>query len=158
MCLAQPIVSRLIDIFLLKSLVLACIMMLGIGSLLCESANGLPLLLTGRAVQGLGAGGLMVLSYAIYVDTNESSEPESSSMPESSSRPESSSGLKFLAAISLFVAAGTVCGPFIGASLSNSHQWVTTVLLLERCELTIVPALDFPTKHTHLRHTWCACI
>ncbi|KAJ6276549.1 hypothetical protein J3E71DRAFT_187054 [Bipolaris maydis] len=111
MCLAQPLISRLTDVFILKSLALASIMMLGIGSLLCESANGLPLLLTGRTVQGLGAGGLTVLSYAVHVDTNKSSVPKSSS------------GLKFLAAISISVAAGTICGPFIGAVLSNSHEW-----------------------------------
>lgn len=112
MCLAQPVVAQLTYMFRLKSLVLASIVMLGVGSLLCEGANGLPLLLTGRTVQGLGAGSLMVLSYSVYDDKNESSEPEYSSR------------LRFLAAISIFVAAGTVCGPFIGAALSNSHQWV----------------------------------
>lgn len=118
--------------------------MLGVGSLLCESADGIPLLLTGRTVQGLGAGGLMVLSYAVYVDMNTQSG--------------SGSGPKFLAAISVFVAAGTVCGPFIGAALSDSHHWVTTVPLLEKRELTTVPALDFPSEHSNVRGTWCACI
>jgi MFS family permease len=126
--------------------------MLGVGSLLCESADGIPLLLTGRTVQGLGAGGLMVLSYAVYVDMNTQSESESGSGSGSGSGP------KFLAAISVFVAAGTVCGPFIGAALSDSHHWVTTVPLLEKRELTTVPALDFPSEHTYVRGTWCACI
>ncbi|KNG52824.1 MFS multidrug transporter [Stemphylium lycopersici] len=95
------------NVFLQKSVVLASIMMLGIGSLLCESADGMPLLLTGRIVQGAGAGGLIVLSYAVYGSTDLEGE----------SRP------KFLAAISLSAAAGTVCGPFIGAALSDSHHW-----------------------------------
>ncbi|KAI0570890.1 MFS multidrug transporter [Pyrenophora tritici-repentis] len=105
MCLSQPMVARLSDIFNRKSLVLASILMLGIGSFVCDSANGIPLLLTGRTIQGLGAGGLMVLSYAVYGDMGPLSGP------------------KFLAAISLFVAAGTVSGPFIGAALSASHHW-----------------------------------
>lgn len=144
MCLSQPIVSRLSNIFLQKSLVLASIVMLGVGSLLCESADGIPLLLTGRTIQGLGAGGLMVLCYAVYVDMK--------------TQNESGSGPKFLAAISVSIATGTVCGPFIGAALSDSHYWVTAVLLLERHELTTVPALDFPPEHTRVRGTWCACI
>ncbi|RYN73288.1 hypothetical protein AA0119_g13618, partial [Alternaria tenuissima] len=36
---------------------------------------------------------------------------------------ESGSGPKFLAAISVSIATGTVCGPFIGAALSDSHYW-----------------------------------
>lgn len=150
MCLSQPIVSRLSNVFLQKSLVLASIMMLGIGSLLCESADGVPLLLTGRTVQGLGAGGLMVLSYAVCGDMNKQSKGGSGS--------GSGSGPKFLAAISLFVAAGTICGPFIGAALSDNHHWVTIVPLLERRELTTVPALDLPSEHTHVRGTGCACV
>ncbi|KAF1828120.1 MFS general substrate transporter [Decorospora gaudefroyi] len=100
MCLSQPIVARLSEVFNRKSLVLASILTLGIGSLVCESASGMPLLLAGRTIQGLGAGGLMVLSYAVYGDLGPLSGP------------------KFLAAISLFVAAGTVSGPFVGAALS----------------------------------------
>lgn len=146
MCLVQPIVSRLIDVFLFKSLVLASIVMLGIGSLLCESADGLSLLLIGRTVQGLGAGGLTVLCYAVYDKMNKPSGSKSSN------------ALKFLAAISLFVATGTICGPFIGAALSNSHQWVTTVPLLERHELTTVLALDFPSEYTYVHCTWCTCV
>lgn len=146
MCLVQPIVSRLVDVFLFKSLVLASIVMLGIGSLLCESADGLPLLLIGRTVQGLGAGGLTMLSYAVYGQMNKPNEPKSSN------------ALKFLAAISLFVAAGTICGPFIGAALSNNHQWVANVPLLQRRELTTILALDFSSQHTHVHCTWCACI
>ena len=102
----------------------------------------MPLLLTGRIVQGTGAGGLIVLSYAVYGSTDL----------ESGSRP------KFLAAISLSAAAGTVCGPFIGAALSDSHHWVTALLLFETWELTTAPALDFPSEYTHMRGTWCACI
>jgi len=108
MCLSQPIVSQLSRVFLQKSLILASIIMLGVGSLLCESANGMPLLLTGRIVQGLGAGGPILLCYAVYGDT----------------APGSGSSPKFIAAISLFAAAGTVCGPFIGAALSEGHYWV----------------------------------
>jgi MFS family permease len=133
MCLSQPIVARLSEISNQKSLVLGSILTLGIGSLVCESASGIPLLLTGRTIQGLGAGGLMVLSYSVYGDMGKLSGP------------------KFLAAISLFVAAGTVSGPFVGAALSAKHHWVSTALLLRRTQLTTAPALDLSAKHTHVR-------
>ncbi|OAL42658.1 MFS general substrate transporter, partial [Pyrenochaeta sp. DS3sAY3a] len=105
MCMSLPILSRLAHVFDRKSVILASIMMLGVGSLVCESADTIALLLVGRVVQGLGAGGLTVLSYALYGDL------------------ESQDGLKFLTAISLFIAAGTVCGPLIGAALSHSNHW-----------------------------------
>ena len=110
----------------------------------------------------------MVLSYAVCGDMDtqsESSEGDgTTSSRETTKRTECKDGAKdgggskFLAAISLFVAAGTVCGPFIGAALSDSHHWVTIVPVLERRELTTAPALDFPSEHTHVRCTWSARI
>lgn len=84
-------------------------MLLGIGSLVCDSADSLPLLLIGRAIQGLGAGGLTVQSYALYGDL-EASDP--------------GKGLNFLTAMSLCIAAGTICGPFVGAALNHGQNWV----------------------------------
>lgn len=106
MCISQPILAKLSDIFDRKNVILASVVMLGAGSLICESANTTPCLIVGRTVQGFGAGGLTVLSYALYGDL----DPRS--------------GLRFLTAISLFIAAGTVCGPLIGAALSKGHHWV----------------------------------
>ncbi|KAL5378643.1 hypothetical protein PMIN06_011500 [Paraphaeosphaeria minitans] len=105
MCMSQPILARLSDVFNRRSIILASVLMLGVGSLVCESADTTALLLVGRTVQGFGAGGLTVLSYALYGDL----EPRS--------------GLRFLTALSLFIAAGTVCGPLLGAALSAGHQW-----------------------------------
>ncbi|KAF9730138.1 hypothetical protein PMIN04_007915 [Paraphaeosphaeria minitans] len=105
MCMSQPILARLSDVFNRRSIILASILMLGIGSLVSDSADTTALLLVGRTVQGFGAGGLTVLSYALYGDL----EPRS--------------GLRFLTALSLFIAAGTVCGPLLGAALSKGHQW-----------------------------------
>jgi MFS family permease len=150
MCLSQPIVSRLSYIFNRKSIILASIMMLGIGSLVCESTSAMALLLTGRTIQGLGAGGLMVLSYALYVDLESLYGDLESPYANSESLygdMGSLSAPRFLAAISLFVAAGTVCGPFLGAALSGHHHWVAVAPMLQSLKLTIAPALDFSTKH-----------
>lgn len=130
MCMSLPILSRLANVFDRKSVILASIMMLGVGSLVCESANTIALLLVGRIVQGLGAGGLTVLSYALYGDL----EPQD--------------GLKFLTAISLFIAAGTVCGPLIGAALSHGNHWVSPLRRSQHVELTAIPALDLSLERS----------
>jgi hypothetical protein len=82
----------------------------------------------------------MVLSYGVYGDKGERN------------------GFKFLAAISIFVAAGTVSGPFVGAALSANHHWVTTVLLLPGSELTTAPALDLSSKYPHVCGTGHTCV
>jgi MFS family permease len=129
MCISQPILFRLSHVFHRKSVVLASIVMLGVGSMVSESANAIALLLLGRTVQGFGAGGLTVLSYALYGD-----------LPHSS-------GLKFLAAISFSVAAGTVSGPLVGAALSNGNHWVRSFQKYQSCRLTVRQALDFSYEH-----------
>jgi MFS family permease len=140
MCLSQPIVAGLSYVLNRKSLILASVMILGVGSLVCESTSAMALLLTGRTIQGIGAGGLMVLSYALCVDLKPPSGP------------------RFLAAISLFIAAGTVCGPFVGAALSDHHHWVVAASILQNLMLTIASALDFSTKHPHVSSAWCASV
>ncbi|KAL5370904.1 hypothetical protein DPSP01_014603 [Paraphaeosphaeria sporulosa] len=105
MCISQPILARLSDVFNRRSIILASITVLGVGSLICDSADTTAMLLAGRAVQGFGAGGLTVLSYALYGDL----EPRS--------------GLRFLTAMSLSLATGTVCGPLLGAALSEGNNW-----------------------------------
>ena len=104
--MSQPLLYRLSEVFTRKGVVLVSIMILGVGSLICESAGVVALLLAGRTIQGFGAGGLTALSYALFGD-----------LPPRS-------GLKFLTAISLSAAAGTVCGPLVGAALSEGHHWV----------------------------------
>lgn len=138
MCMSQPILARLSDVFNRRSIILASVLMLGVGSLVCESADTTALLLVGRTVQGFGAGGLTVLSYALYGDL----EPRS--------------GLRFLTALSLFIAAGTVCGPLLGAALSEGHQWVSPCCTHRSSELTIAQALDFPSECSLVPGAWGA--
>ena len=80
--------------------------MLGIGSMICEDAQFMASLLAGRGLQGLGAGGLTVLSYVSFGDL----DPQD--------------GLRFMTATGMSMATGTVCGPLIGAALSGGGNWV----------------------------------
>lgn len=110
MCIAQPIFSKLSSILACRGVVLSSIVLLAVGSTVCERATTLLLILVGRTVQGLGAGGLTILPYALY-DHLEGLAPES--------------GMRFVSAIAVSSAVGTVCGPLVGAISDGDQDWVT---------------------------------
>jgi MFS family permease len=105
-CVSVPIAAHLSESIERKSVILSLIMMLGLGSLAGDYSKDMAMFLAGRGVQGLGAGGLVAMTYTIYGDMNERSKQ------------------RFLVAICCFTAAGTVGGPFIGAAISESGNWV----------------------------------
>ncbi|MFC9535669.1 MFS transporter [Streptomyces sp. NPDC056975] len=59
-----PLTGRLADRLGIKHVMLACSGTFAAGSLLCALANGLPMLVTGRILQG-AVGGLLSMSYAL---------------------------------------------------------------------------------------------
>jgi MFS family permease len=72
-----------------------------------DHAESMETLLVGRSVQGFGAGGLIMLAYAVYGD-----------LEQSPSAP------RFLRGLTCSIAVGTACGPFVGAALSDHGLWV----------------------------------
>src|SRR4051812_6917010 len=60
-----PLYGRLGDRFGRRNVMLAALAVFVIGSLACGMAPDLPLLISARVLQGLGGGGLMVLSQAL---------------------------------------------------------------------------------------------
>ncbi|MFB5192622.1 MDR family MFS transporter [Alicyclobacillus fastidiosus] len=66
MTACMPILGKLSDIFGRKRLYLISIALFMIGSLVSGSAPTMELLLLGRAIQGVGAGGLMPLAMVIF--------------------------------------------------------------------------------------------
>jgi MFS family permease len=66
-CVATPIVGRLGDIRGRKPLLLAMLASVVVGSLMCALATSLPLMLAGRAVQGLG-GAIFPLAFGVIRD------------------------------------------------------------------------------------------
>jgi EmrB/QacA subfamily drug resistance transporter len=65
---AGPIFGKLSDIFGRRPIYMAAIGLFVIGSLLCGLANTMGQLIAARAVQGIGAGGLMPLAFIIVGD------------------------------------------------------------------------------------------
>ena len=105
-CVSVPVLSHLAESFERKNVVLSSALILGLGSLVGDYAQSMPMLLAGRSLQGLGVGGLVALSYTIYGEMEQ--------LP----------GCRFLDAIYFCTAAGTIGGPFIGAVISDHGLWV----------------------------------
>lgn len=63
-----PIYGKLGDILGRKNLFIAALGIFLLGSVIGGMADSMTLLITGRAVQGIGAGGMMILSQAIIAD------------------------------------------------------------------------------------------
>ncbi|HEX5326610.1 MAG TPA: MFS transporter [Acetobacteraceae bacterium] len=63
--IAAPAYGRLADLFGRRRLMLAALVVFSAAALLCAGARSMWLLLIGRAVQGLGGGGLMTLAQAL---------------------------------------------------------------------------------------------
>jgi MFS family permease len=66
-CAATPIVGRLGDLHGRKRLLIAMLASVVLGSLMCALATSLPLMLAGRAVQGLG-GAIFPLAFGVIRD------------------------------------------------------------------------------------------
>lgn len=69
MTIFMPILGKLADVYGRKRVYLSCIALFIGGSIVSGLAGSMPLLLVGRGIQGIGAGGLMPLAMVILGDT-----------------------------------------------------------------------------------------
>jgi EmrB/QacA subfamily drug resistance transporter len=69
MTMFMPILGKLADLFGRKRIYLTCVGLFIAGSIVCGLAQSMPMLLVGRGIQGIGAGGLMPLAMVILGDT-----------------------------------------------------------------------------------------
>lgn len=65
----MPIIGKLADLYGRKKVYLTCMALFIGGSIVCGLASSMTMLLAGRALQGVGAGGLMPLALVIIGDT-----------------------------------------------------------------------------------------
>ena len=111
---STPMYGKLGDLFGRKKLFQVAIVIFMIGSALCGFAGSMTQLIAFRAVQGLGAGGLIVLGQAIIADVVT---------PRERGRYQGYFGA--------FFGASSVAGPLIGGFMTDhlSWRWVFTVNL-----------------------------
>lgn len=103
---AVPIVGKLTDIYGRKPFYMAGILVLVLGSALAGSSQSMEQLIAFRAVQGLGAGMIMGIAFAIVGDVF----------------PPAERG-KWSGLLSAVFATASVVGPLIGGSLTDHAHW-----------------------------------
>src|SRR3990170_4492646 len=103
---AVPIVGKLTDIFGRKPFYMAGIFILLLGSALAGSSQNIEQLIAFRVVQGLGAGMIMGIAFAIVGDVF----------------PPAERG-KWMGLMSGVFASASVIGPLIGGTLTDHAHW-----------------------------------
>jgi MFS family permease len=66
--ITTPIYGRLSDSYGRRRVYIIGLLLFGLGSIFCAVATSFPLIVTARGVQGLGAGGLLSLAFAVIAD------------------------------------------------------------------------------------------
>lgn len=121
----QPVTTALSDIFGRKPTLYLCCALFTIGLIIFGTAKSSSVVILGRTIQGIGGGGLEVLSEVILTDITTLKE-----------RP------LYLGIMSLFWAGAAVAGPPIGGALAEylSWRWLAWILLpLMGLSLVLIP-------------------
>ncbi|KAF1961793.1 MFS general substrate transporter [Byssothecium circinans] len=104
--ISQPVYASVSDVLGRKPPFYTGFAIFFIGSIVFAVAKSMPVLIVGRLLQGLGGGGLDVLSEVILADITTLQE-----------RP------LYLGLLALPMAGGGVCGPIVGAALTEYVTW-----------------------------------
>ncbi|PNI10507.1 MFS transporter [Arthrobacter sp. AFG7.2] len=104
--ISMPIYGKLGDLMGRKSLLIAAILLFMIGSVVGALANGMGVLITARVIQGLGGGGLMILSQAVIADVV----------------PPRERG-KYMGMMGGVFAIASVAGPLLGGWFTEGPGW-----------------------------------
>ena len=99
-------IGQLADIFDRKPTMLASVFLFAVGSAVCGAATSMGMLVAGRVIQGIGGGGIPVMSELICSD-----------MVPIVERP------KYLGMLLAVAALGTVIGPPIGGAIISGTTW-----------------------------------
>ncbi len=103
-----PLLGRLSDLYGRRPVFVACLVAFAVGSLLTASAQGLPAVVAGRTIQGLGGGGLVPVTLALVAD----------------GWPVGRRGLP-LGIVGAVQELGSVLGPLYGAVIVEHSSWRT---------------------------------
>ncbi|MET8977485.1 MDR family MFS transporter [Streptomyces sp. NPDC004539] len=104
--IGMPVYGRLGDLIGRKALFLSAITIFIAGSAIAGAAQNMELLIAGRAVQGLGGGGLMITSQAIIADLVP---------PRQRAR--------YMAPIGAVFGLSSVAGPLLGGWFTDHADW-----------------------------------
>ncbi|KAL6713053.1 hypothetical protein ACLMJK_009449 [Lecanora helva] len=102
----QPNFVALSHLWGRRSLLLTALTFFTVGSIVCAISRNFVQMLAGRSVQGVGAGGVIVMTEILITDMVPLREQGN-----------------YYAAISIVWIVGSVAGPFIGGALAQKHAW-----------------------------------
>lgn len=103
---AMPILASISDIFGRPTLLVFSVAMFTVGTIVCVSSHTIAQLLTGRSIQGVGGGGIVVLSLVIFTD-----------IVPLRHRP------KWYSIVQGAWALGTCIGPVLGGAIAQHTTW-----------------------------------
>jgi MFS family permease len=103
---AQPLIGRLADLRGCRAVLVGCLLIFAVGCLFTASATGLATLVAGRALQGIGGGGLVPATLALVA----------------ASWPAARRGLP-LGVVGAVQEVGSALGPVAGAAVLAVSDW-----------------------------------
>ena len=132
-----PLYGKLGDLYGRKKVLQSAIVVFLVGSVLCGLAQSMAQLIAFRALQGLGAGGLMVVTLAVVGDIIP---------PRERGRYQGYFGAVF--------GISTVVGPLLGGFFVDnlSWRWIFYVNLPVGAIALSIIAVAFHTRESHTRH------
>ena len=140
MTVSTPLYGKLGDLYGRKRLFVFAIVVFLVGSMLCGMATAMPELIGFRAIQGLGAGGLMVGVLAIIGDLVSPRDRG-----------------KYQGYFAALMAVATIGGPLIGGFITDNLSWrwafyvnVPLGILALALVLAVAPAGRAPTASGRL--------
>src|SRR5207248_5142041 len=128
-----PVYGRLGDLRGRRNVLLVALGVFALGSAACAAAQSLPQLVAARVLQGLGGGGLMVLSQALIGELVPPRE-----------RP------RFQGYFATVFTASSICGPVVGGIVVSHTSW--RWLFLANLPLAAFAAwrlVQLPRSHGH---------
>lgn len=102
----QPLFGQVADLFGRKASIMMALSLFLIGCGICGAANSIAMLVAGRAIQGLGGGGISILPPMVICD-----------LVDQRNRP------KYNAIVMGAFAIGTFLGPLVGGTMVDHIGW-----------------------------------
>ncbi|GME22365.1 putative mfs multidrug transporter [Neofusicoccum parvum] len=102
----QPVLGSFSDVFGRKPMIFLSMALFGAGAIIAAVANNFTVILVGRSIQGIGGGGIIVLTEIVVTDLVPLRERG-----------------KWFSMISSMWALGTVIGPLLGGGFAQDVSW-----------------------------------
>lgn len=102
----QPLYGKFSDIFGRKTTMIFANILFLVGSAICGWANSMTVLIVGRGIAGIGAGGLMAMVFIIMSDMLDMRERG-----------------KYIGFVGVVYSLASIIGPVMGGAFSDSLTW-----------------------------------